>query len=344
MRIVGIAFLAGAVTALGCGGSSSKSDGGDASGAAGNAAGGSTGAAGAGSGGRGGSAGAAGGSAGAGAGGNAGQGGAGGNAGNGGNGGSAGNGGRGGAGGSAGNGGRGGAGGVAGSAGTGGSGGGAGRGGSTGSGGSAGTGGGSAGRGGTGGGGGTAGAGGSSGSAGTGGSSGACLQVQPCGGNIVGSWQLTSECVDVESLQPTAQTACVDASITAAIVSVSGNLTFNADMSYTESATTTAIFVWHFPASCLNGATCDAFGSAAQQGLPAGVTFTCTGPADCDCTEGTIGTGSDSGTYSTSGSVLSITSDTTGPATGAYCVQGSTLHLITLDNTTIIRDTIGQKQ
>ena len=51
-------------------------------------------------------------------------------------------------------------------------------------------------------------------------------------------------------------------------------------------------------------------------------------------TEAAAGTATDNGTYATTGSNISITSALTGAtSSGGYCVQGSTLHLITLDAT-----------
>jgi hypothetical protein len=346
-----MALLIGAVAAFGCGGSSSKDAGVDGNGS--DAAGGNTGAAGAGSGGRGGSAGSAGGNTGAGgsggtvgsagttgtAGGGA-AGNAGGTTGTGGTGGSVG---AAGAGGAAARGGTGGA--SAGAGGTGGS-----TGGTSGAAGAGGAAGGGGGRGGSGGGGGT---GGGAAGAGGGAGGGACLQVEPCGGNVVGTWKLTSECLDLASLQPTAQNACLYASITAATASVSGTLTFASNMTYSLTETQTVIIDWFFPEACLNGYTCDYFQSLVQQQLGAGETFTCTGTTDCDCTEAGVGSGTDSGTYTAAGTSLTITSATNGVSTQPYCVQGSTIHLVGIDPTTnngpgggptITQDIVGQKQ
>jgi hypothetical protein len=164
---------------------------------------------------------------------------------------------------------------------------------------------------------------------------------------------MTTQCLDVASLQPTPTSACPDASVTAATATISGNATFNADMTYSTTSAQTVTFYWHFPADCLNGQTCDYLASTGQAGLPAGVSFTCTGTTDCDCIESASGNSSDSGTYSVSGSNLLTNSTTNGAGTGLYCVQGSTLHLVTIDTTTnngpgggptITRDIVGQKQ
>jgi hypothetical protein len=209
------------------------------------------------------------------------------------------------------------------------------------------------------GGGGTAGS--SGGSTGTGGGSGAggsgvgsCGNVEPCGGSLVGTWNVTSECINSMILAPQTQAICAQATLTDVSISVSGNLTFAADMTYTSHETGTLVITWNVPASCLTGETCDYFASMFATELPAGATFTCTGSAGCSCTEAALVTNDDNGMYGTTGSNLVITSAVSGQTqTGGYCVQGSTLHLITVDATmhtgpmggaTINKDIVAVKQ
>jgi hypothetical protein len=224
--------------------------------------------------------------------------------------------------------------------------------GSTGSGGSSGT----TGTGGATGTGGTTGTGGSGGgTGGTGGSSSACGTVEPCGGSLAGTWTITSECLNIAELTLSAQQGiCAQALVTSASASASGTATFNANLSYSVSETVTGVLTYQFPATCTGGLTCAAYGEYQAATLPAGASFTCTGTTACACTQSILNTSTDSGTYSTTGSNVVITSAVTGTTnSGGYCIQGSTLHLVTVDPTmntgpmgqaTIAKDVVAQKQ
>lgn len=178
--------------------------------------------------------------------------------------------------------------------------------------------------------GGSGGGGGGSGGAG----SGSCGMVEPCGGDIVGTWNVTGECINSMVLDPQTQAICAQAAISNISIAVSGTGSFNADLTYSMAENVTLMVTWSVPASCLTGETCDYFASMFQNQLPANVTFTCTGSSACSCTEVAAGTASDNGTYALTGSNISITSAVSGAtSSGGFCVQGSMLHLITLDAT-----------
>ncbi len=190
---------------------------------------------------------------------------------------------------------------------------------------------------------------------GTGGSSAACGTVEPCGGTLAGTWTITSECLNTAELTTSVQQSiCAQAMVTSASASASGTTTFNANLSYSVSETVTAVLAYQFPATCTGGLTCAAYGEYQAATLAAGASFTCTGTTACACTQAILSTSTDSGTYSTTGTNLVITSAVTGTTTsGGYCVQGSTLHLVTVDPTlntgpmgqpTIVRDVVAQKQ
>ena len=183
-------------------------------------------------------------------------------------------------------------------------------------------------------GGGTAGSGSGGSSGGSGGGNGSCGMVEPCGGNLVGTWNVTGECINSMVLDPQTQAICAQATITNISIAVSGTGTFNADMTYSQAENVTVMVTWSVPASCLAGETCDYFAGMFQSQLPANTTFTCTGSSACTCTEAAAGSANDNGTYAITGSSISITSAVSGAtSSGGYCVQGSTLHLITLDAT-----------
>jgi hypothetical protein len=177
------------------------------------------------------------------------------------------------------------------------------------------------------------GTGGGAGTAG-GGATGSCGQVEPCGGVLTGTWAFTADCVNSASLQPTAEMLCATASIGAVTASVSGSVSFNSDLTYDISQTETVVIPWTIPSSCTAGATCAGFGANTQAKLDTGETFVCSGTSTCACTQTAMSVTTDSGTYATTGTGLALISAITGDTTsGGYCVQGSTLHVITVDGT-----------
>ena len=208
---------------------------------------------------------------------------------------------------------------------------------------------------GTGGTGGTGGAGGTGGgSGGTGGGSTACGTVEPCGGNPVGTWSFTSECVDLGELALVVQQQfyCADATVTSAQATISGSATFSSDLSYSIVQNISSTVSLVIPISCTSGLSCSDYGiyMSATMGTP----LSCSGTTSCMCTQSQATTSStDTGTYTLSGSNLNITSSAGGAGTIGYCVQGTTIHLITVDGTmhtgpggqaTIVKDTVAQKE
>jgi len=179
-------------------------------------------------------------------------------------------------------------------------------------------------------------------------SSGTCGKVSPCGGDLTGTWTLTGSCADLAT-QPAL--SCPDERIDSWTPTISGTWTFNADMTYTRSTTSSAVVVWSIPLSCISAlaSSCADFEAQAQAGLNPDQTITCTGTSTCLCTE-TAGplNQSDNGTYQTSGTDITYTSAVDGTTgTSSYCVQGSTLHLVTLDARAasgIGADLIGEKR
>jgi|tagenome__1003787_1003787.scaffolds.fasta_scaffold20471649_1 hypothetical protein len=177
----------------------------------------------------------------------------------------------------------------------------------------------------------------SGGSNGTGGGSGTpggstCGKVLPCGGDLLGAWTLTESCADLAT-QPAP--TCPDQRIVSWTPTVSGNWTFNADMTYSRSTITSVVVVWNIPLSCIPAlaATCADFEAQAQATLAADETIACTGTSTCICTE-TRGarSQSDNGTYAVTGSDVTYTSAVSGTTgTGPYCVRDSRLHFVTLD-------------
>jgi hypothetical protein len=184
---------------------------------------------------------------------------------------------------------------------------------------------------------------------GGGGSPDACGRVEPCGGDLVGTWRLSSAC----STQPALPAKlCAAATVKHSSFEVSGTATFGADGTYGISATTWGTIEVSVPASCLTGG--DVTSSCTQLALqaPANIGAQCLASGDgCFCTFVIPSHDvAEAGTYAANGSML-----TAAPPGGlvdgaAYCVAGDRLHVIALDPSstssavpTVVGDLVGAK-
>ena len=171
-----------------------------------------------------------------------------------------------------------------------------------------------------------------------------CLQVQPCGGNVVGTWSLLGVCFSERYRMKASDSlaaVCPGASIDTFDIDVSGTITFNADLTYVSNVHETVSATERIPLSCLGGfASCAEVTSSSPES-----TLTCTGTTMCTCHASGMPTGDETGTYATSGTSLSMT-DPNSTSTDAYCVEQNRLHVIGIDDTTgeILGDFVGQKQ
>ena len=98
--------------------------------------------------------------------------------------------------------------------------------------------------------------GGNGGSSSGGGTGGSCSNVTPCGGNVVGTWNVTSSCVTVSATNLDISAAGLDPSscknvTMAGSLQVSGTLTANSNGTYTDGTTTTGTAQLELPAGCL---------------------------------------------------------------------------------------------
>ena len=181
---------------------------------------------------------------------------------------------------------------------------------------------------------------GSGGNSSTGGSSGSCTSVSACGGDVVGTWTVSSSCLRLSSsnldisLAGLDPTSCKNVTLTGSL-QVTGTWTGNADNSYTDGTTTTGSADIELPSGCLilsgTKITCDGIG-----GPLAGLGFsnvTCSnassgGGCSCNATvqqSGLPGVVSfnamASGNYAKSGNTLTID----GMTPYSYCVSGSNM-------------------
>ena len=174
--------------------------------------------------------------------------------------------------------------------------------------------------------------------AGCGGDSGAC-GVQPCGGDPVGNWHASSACADAAELNMAFLEGimgfCSTASLSGYSVSPSGTFNIAADMTYSLNMTMNMTVSVNIPASCLMGQSCALLNTAIQTEVGTGgvTAAACSGSSSCTCTLTGVSTESTTGTYTTAGTNMTLTSATGGTDGGPYCVQGSTLHLLTVDTT-----------
>ena len=191
-----------------------------------------------------------------------------------------------------------------------------------------------------------------------GGSSGSCGKVQPCGGDVVGDYNITAACINNAAISMgDIGIDCPGATTSVTGLSISGTASLNADMTYTRTQTISATVQMTLPPSCLtmNGITLTC--AQLDQGLQTSIadptspfqSARCSGSSSCSCSfvlrpE----TQSDSGTYSTAGTTLTWTSSTGSADADQYCVQGNELHLPEVDMTmamgTIQADTILTKR
>lgn len=156
-----------------------------------------------------------------------------------------------------------------------------------------------------------------------------CGQVQPCGGDPVGSWSFVGGCANEALLNAQLRETCPQASIDVLEFTASGRVTFNADLTFTSEMRRRISARETFPLSCNTtlATSCAELSQTVTAGMESIVT-TCTGGATCDCSVTLAQNPAfDTGNYTISGTALVAPG-----ALGAsnYCVNGSLLHFIQL--------------
>jgi hypothetical protein len=181
---------------------------------------------------------------------------------------------------------------------------------------------------------------------GCGSSSGGSCGVAPCGGAVTGSWKASSACVDRATLNMEflsgVMSSCPTASLGAVTTTPTGTVSFAADMTFTGTLAVNTNIGLNFPPACTGGASCDQLTQALQSivGMDGITAVSCAGAGSCVCTlQQTLDIVNDTGTWATSGTTLSLTGATNGAGGGAYCVKGSSLHLLDVDMATMMKVT-----
>ena len=183
--------------------------------------------------------------------------------------------------------------------------------------------------------------GGSGNSAGT-----SCSTVTPCGGDLVGTWRVTSSCLTVSGELDLSIIGidCTRGQITSGALQVSGTFTANSDTTFSDNTTTTGNVDFTLVEQCRHWSgtlvVCDALGRSAFpsigfQQYPATSCQDAASGGGCTCHGGVAQSGGmgvvsvtplTSGNYTTSGSALTIT-DGFYNTSYSYCVSGNTLTL-----------------
>lgn len=158
-----------------------------------------------------------------------------------------------------------------------------------------------------------------------------CKSFTACGGDIVGTWIVADECVGgVDNFASICPSSTFGES-----VSNGGPLTFNANGTYTTTNMGTAPGTFGVESFCLSDAgptvTCDQLQasfnmqSAQVDGGSSTMAMCTTASSGCLCQLTATQTISGNGTYSTSGTSLTLTPASGSASTVPYCVQGNGL-------------------
>jgi hypothetical protein len=172
----------------------------------------------------------------------------------------------------------------------------------------------------------------------------ACGRTPPCGGDLVGSWTITSGCVDpsvaVAGIENVLGGSCPGLTIDSVSTVQSGTFTFAADLTFTASASVGGTITATLPPSCLGGLTCAQVGTDFLiRGLSEGG---CTGTSSCTCpipraSSLTIDGG---GTYSVADSMLTLVTPAGTGIFEQYCVTGSAMHIVSFGGGRVVDDIV----
>lgn len=157
------------------------------------------------------------------------------------------------------------------------------------------------------------------------GNSAECSSFYPCGGNLIGTWNLTNICIS-DMANPFA-TSCPSATFQGS-ADVTGSMEFRADGTYSGGGNITVSEDFTIPNSCLGSYTCASFQAALVQESEGTGAATCSASrsaAGCDCKYSVAQTSSAGGTYLISGTTVTTTKVDGTSSTRSFCVQGNTL-------------------
>lgn len=180
-----------------------------------------------------------------------------------------------------------------------------------------------------------------------------CGTVDPCEGDMTGTWKVLGGCLTPLNFEGT---ACPQETAQVLSLNYTGSITFNSDMTYT---TTDLIEntsdVETIPSSCL-GESCAQYDTEVKTlNMGTGVSGGCTGSTTCTCSfTRALNVFGNVGSYTVLGNDLTFSSDVGTFENYSWCVQGDTLHLLTYEivvndstgvsTTLITTDVVAQRQ
>jgi hypothetical protein len=163
---------------------------------------------------------------------------------------------------------------------------------------------------------------------------GSCPRSGACGGDIVGTWSITSSCLDVD-VSGSIPDYCPTATAKPVDVQIRGTVTYNADLTYSRQIIFSGGVAINFPASCLTTGdagkpmTCDQLAQELMLDVNYASVSCVAATSGCACT-GTLApqtTQIKTGMYTATSTGLLIETETgrATPDTSDYCIKGSTL-------------------
>lgn len=174
-----------------------------------------------------------------------------------------------------------------------------------------------------------------------------CLQVQPCGGDVVGRWLFFGGCVaDASVFTAAAQTTCPGAEVSNVAYGASGSITFNADLTYVAQGwSTTYSDMSTTPLSCTSATSCAQLSGSVSGPDDSFLRDTCSGTTVCSCSSSSRSGMTESGTYVVTGTQLDLTAPST-TRNRSFCVVGSQLHIVAASdaNGVILADAVALRQ
>jgi hypothetical protein len=191
-----------------------------------------------------------------------------------------------------------------------------------------------------------------------------CAAVEPCGGDVQGSWSTVASCSSPASAKAAVLSlfgltcpAGTDATLRSDTFARSIDTSFAGDGTYSGTVVSTGTIRIDIPSACLPGASCSDLDAAVRaMFVPAGplIAGACTGDGDaCACYLTQETSTSEGGSYSVSGHVLETVRADGTKTDSDYCVADGRLHLIIVDTSsstgpgggaTIAADVVLEKQ
>jgi len=177
----------------------------------------------------------------------------------------------------------------------------------------------------------------------SGGFPGTCENAIACGGDIVGTWQVTSTCIDADVTPSMGSMNKCTVSFSTNSLQYQGSISYRADLTYDLDVTVRGAIGITLPAECLTQKDVTLTCAQVEARLKADPdnkrfsSISCeSAGTGCTCDLDITGQrNTESGTYTTTAAGLVSTTPSSGSGeTNAYCVKGSTLTLSPSGNST----------